>query len=230
MAATAVAALAGLPGCSLEEQAVLVAGHDERGTLVVGAAFCTSDATDDVDNLVVTDPTRNTDLWAIGLSRHGADAQAIEPPPPAPAPDPAMIGDLAMVAVGDPDPPFGALVVALEDPLPSRPLTVIVEGTDPWDPAVEELTVEAEGEPDTYQVAQGEEGVVDDLDAASAAAVVRRHRDDDGGDIVVAGLVTAGVATGVVGVLFVIAVLVAIRQYRRAGVAVAEAAARRRGW
>lgn len=219
MVAVAAAGLAGLPGCSLDENGVLVVGHDEQGTLVAGAITCDGTGwSEPMDNLVVHDG-RAADLWAVGLPHTGPEPRATEPPPPPDDPRPSRIDEVTMVAVGDPDPPFGSLGTPLEDPLPSRPLTVEAYGTDPWDPYVDQITVGAEGEPDTYQVAPGEQGVIGGLDAAGAAEAVADVCEDRSGDVVTAALVTGLVATGVVGVLFGIAAVVAARQYRRAGAA-----------
>jgi hypothetical protein len=222
--------LVALPGCfPVNQKGVLVVGHDQQGTLVVGGAECDSEHVTQADSIWAWDPDARTDdgdLWGIERYLTGPNAVAYEPPPPPPAPDPSVLAGVAMVAVGDPDPPGATVILALEEPLPR---SFFVEATlDEYsDPTIRPLPVEAAGELDSYQVAVGEGTVVFDLDAAGVVRVVEEHCADDGSDVVRTAVVTGLVAAGIVVVAFALAMVVAARQYRRAGARAAEAKAAR---
>ena len=223
---SALVALAALPGCiPLDEQEVLIAGHDQRGTLVVGSADCDSDGVRPGGSIWVWDPNARADdggLWGMEWAPAVADEVAFEPPPPPPPARPDVLAGVSMVAVGDPDPPNAAVTFALEHPLPDGPFSVQAFGYSTDSPPLAPLTIEVEGPRDTYRAALGSDRRVFDLDAAGLADVVDEHCRDDGSDALRAAVVTGSVATAVMALVFVIAMIVAGRQYRRAGAAEAQ--------
>jgi hypothetical protein len=217
-----VLAVTVLPGCfPVDEQAVLIAGHDERGTLVVGSAACDSEGVRPGGSIWVWDPNSRVDdgdLWGIEWEASAVvDDVAFEPPRPPPAAEPDVLAGVPMVAVGAPDPANANVVYALEDPLPDGPFSVEAFGFSTDSPPLSALTIEVEGPPDTYQAALGEERRVFDLDAAGLAELVSDHCADDGSDAVRAGVITGLVSLVVVGLALAGGLWAAVRQYKRAG-------------
>lgn len=227
-AAATATLLVVVPGCSLTEQSVLVAGRDRSGTVVVGAADCDGDGVRPAPSLWAYDPTdpyAEDDLWYVEEGT-GPDTVAPDPPAVPERPDPAAVGGVALLALGDPDPAGYMVVAPLREPLPSQPVVVEATTGDEYDEVVLSLRIAPTGEPDTFSVALGDEEVVTDVSAATAADLVSDHCADDGSDAVRAGVITGLVSLVVVGLALAGGLWAAIRQYKRAGAA---AEARRQG-
>lgn len=220
----------GLPGCSLSSQPILVAGRDSAGTMVVGAVECDSVDVWPALDLWVSDPSDPdlAELWGASDDPTGYSPPPSTSVPAPPPPDPASLSEIPLVAVGDPDPAGFAYVAPLLEPLPDRPLLVEAAVGDEYEISWLELEVDPHGEPDSYQVVTTDGVERAGLDAGEAAEEIAHQCDDDGSETVRTTLIATGVASLVVVLLLVLATLLTVRQYKRAGVAVADAAASRR--
>ncbi len=226
LAVAVTALVGGLSGCSVGSEEVLLVGHDENGTAVVGAVNCGFD--DRFPAAVVTvrsaeGPREGQEVWAVQRPGRGRPAPEIGPPAP-PAPQPRFVGGIELVAVGDPAPPGGDAAIALAEDLPHDLVVEARVFSD--DPApFTEARLARSGPVGTYEVRTGHDEVARGLDAAEAAARIDAEcaTDDwgfDGGVL----LVVAGIGIGALLLLAVPITVVTVRQFRRAGVA----AARRR--
>lgn len=157
-----VVVLAVAPGCVVGDETVLVAGHDDTGTLVAGAVRCDGDRSWPVAGLAVAADDRGEgdapELWRI---------EPADDLPSGSDPDgPAMVGRVPVVAVGDPDPAGATVVEPLAGELPDRLEVRAGPADDPLTVQVDRAAL-----PNTYAVASVRRGSAG-ADAAGAAAEV----------------------------------------------------------
>lgn len=216
-----VALIASAPGCTPADVEIAVAGLDSAGTPVVGAQRCAGARTTETWEAVVVRDASTPGapvLWRLDRrdshSPPDTSAQGSElAPPPA---DPAWLGPVGLIAVGDPDPTVWT-AARTAGPLPSRgALRIDYHAHSATSAPTETLSIDLDGGADRYQyVAGGSSGT--GVTAVEAAEVIAQECDDtdafDGGRFAL----VAGAGAAVLLALAVLVGVVSARQYRRAG-------------
>jgi len=223
----AVAAVAGgLGGCTTDPVPVAVAGLDRRGTPVVGGIDCTY-STEDLERIAVSFDDRifGAESWVVsqpdvgGLGRPGGSTPSRDQPP---EPDPRALDKVPLIAVGDPSVPGWVTEVALEEPVPELG-EMDVRFEQEVEPTID-LTVALDGPADRFS-ASIDGDVVSGLTSAELRARIAETCDEAQSFAAGTFWAVAGGTTGAVLLLWVVAGVVAARQWRRAAPAVAGARA-----
>ncbi len=225
LAALAVALPAMVSGCSLSDVLVVVAGRDANGTLVVGSTDCSfgGERADEMRLVHLTEGFGRTVLWSVGngpTDPVGISSGPAQGPPRAPVP--TRLDEVRLVAVGDPDPVGWQVQTELTEPIPEDgQLLVEVDQETIETTITTRLDVPPDRAPDRF-VAEVDGTSYDHISAADLAAKIaqRCHEADglDGGRF----LVVVGGSGAVVAALGLVAGILTVRQYRRAGRAVAD--------
>ncbi len=220
----------GLGGCTFSDVPVVVAGRDTNGTLVVGATDCKVGGlhADEIRVFHTSEVTGRSEIWAIEDHR-GPGAPTTQPPSPAPAPparpSPGTLDIVDLVSVGDPDPLGWEVTTGLAAPIPEggRLEVEVKQDTNAFTSTT--VALPPGRDPDLYSALVDEQRL-DQVDGATLAAAIEETCDEatafDGGlFLAITGGTAAVVLAGGVAL-----VVLAVRQFGRAGAA---HAARRAG-